>query len=364
MSEMNGTETTTPINVDIQGLMQKPWFEKYRPEVVEDIVFENSIVENKIKKFISNGFIEGNILSYGPGGTGKTTVNKVLAWAILKNEADFHILGKGVKDIESLKSWITQKAHSSVQKIVIAEEFDRVTKEAQIMLKDGLMEKYMPKVAFLCTTNNINSIDPALLQRFNIKLNFNTFNIEGVYNRCLKILEMEKVQYDPNQVYQLVNMFKNKGIRDLLNSLEFGVIDNKFDLANITANVTTTNMEDTLVSWIKYIFLYIESQDVNNMYNIICFPNNDPNIGQYYNELIRQLEIDTSINYDYIFKTLLDDPEIKLNMKAPLSLYYDYFERAKLKNVKFMVCLFEVMTEIYAMAGGTLQLKHSSYMFR
>jgi len=355
----------TPVNIDLAALMQKPWFEKYRPETIEEVVFENEITESKIRQFISQGYVEGNILSYGPGGTGKTTVNKVLAWAIIKNQADIHVLGKGVKDIEKLKDWITQKAHSSVQKIVIAEEFDRVTREAQIMLKDGLMEKYMPKVAFLCTTNNAHNIDPALLQRFNIKLNFNTFNVDGVYKRCLFILDQEKVQYNPEQVYTLVNLFKNKGIRDLINSLEFGTIKGVFDINNIGSNVTTTNMEDTIISWIKYMFLYVESKHTNleEMYNIIIKPTTDTNIAPYWSEMIKQFEIDTSINYEYIFKTLLNDPDITLNLKRPISKYYDKIEFAKIKPVAMASCIFEVMAEIYTSVGGQRKLYHIDYLF-
>ena len=88
---------------DLAIVMQKPWFEKHRPETIDDVVFESPIVEQKIRDFLSQGYISGNMLSYGPGGTGKTTINKVLAWAIIKSEADLFILGKGVKDVEDLK---------------------------------------------------------------------------------------------------------------------------------------------------------------------------------------------------------------------------------------------------------------------
>ena len=119
---------------DLAVVMQKPWFEKHRPEKFEEVVFESELVRNKIKDFLDQGYISGNLLSYGPGGTGKTTINKVLAWAIIKHEADVFILGKGVKDIEDLKAWLPLQPQGSKQKIVIAEEFDRLSKEAQRML--------------------------------------------------------------------------------------------------------------------------------------------------------------------------------------------------------------------------------------
>lgn len=346
----------------IESVMQKPWFEKYRPETIDDVVFESPTVELKIREFITNGYIGGNIVSYGPGGTGKTTINKVLAWNIIKSEADLHILGRGVKDIEDLKAWLPEKAQGSKQKIVIAEEFDRLSKEAQRMLKDGLMERYMPKVAFLCTTNNIQGIDPALLQRFNIKLNFNAYNIDGVFNRCKKILEMEKATYNQDEVYHLVTAFENKGIRDLINNLEYGTINGEFKLSNIDQTISGTNIEDTLISWIKYIWAYVEAVDVNQCAQIICYPTSDANIGQYWSALQKQMSTDGSINYEYIFKTLTEDEGLALFIKHPLNIYYNKLDSARIKSTHLSSCIFEAMVEIYTVKGGTQNIIHTKYI--
>ena len=39
----------------MENLMEKPWFEKYRPSLMEEVVFESKEVEDKIKSFISTG---------------------------------------------------------------------------------------------------------------------------------------------------------------------------------------------------------------------------------------------------------------------------------------------------------------------
>ena len=346
----------------IETVMQKPWFEKHRPETIDDIVFESPMVEEKIRQFIAQGYISGNIISYGPGGTGKTTVNKVLAWAIIKSEADIHILGKGVKGVEDLKKWITEKAQNSKQKIVICEEFDKTSKEAQIMLKDGLMEKYMPKVSFLCTTNNIAGIDPALLQRFNIKLNFNAYNIDGVFERCKKILEVEQVTYDPNEVYHLVMTYANKGIRDLINNLEYGTINKTFKLSNIDQTISGTSIEDTLISWIKYIFAYVEALEINACAQTICYPTSNADIGPYWSALQKQMSTDGSVNYEYIFKTLTEDEGLALFIKHPLNIYYNKLDSARIKSTHLSSCIFEAMVEIYTVKGGTQNIIHTKYI--
>lgn len=346
---------------DLAIVMQKPWFEKHRPETIDDVVFESPIVEQKIRDFLSQGYISGNMLSYGPGGTGKTTINKVLAWAIIKSEADLFILGKGVKDVEDLKAWLSIKAQGSKQKIVIAEEFDRLSKEAQRMLKDGLMERFTPKVAFLCTTNNIGAIDPALLQRFNIKLNFNDYNIDGVFKRCKTILELEKVQYDENDVYAVVTQFANKGIRNLINSLEYGSINKVFSSANIGSGVSSSAMEDDLISWIIYMFRCVEAMDVNLCAQTICYPSMDATIGRYWVELQKRLSIDSSLNYEYIFKTLAENEQLALFIRRPLIRYYNRLDTARIKSVFLSSSIYEAMVEIYTVKGGTQKLIHVEY---
>ena len=140
----------------MEKLMQKPWFEKHRPTKIEDVVFESEIIKNKIEAFIKQGWIEGNIISYGPGGTGKTTINKILLYSIVNNRNDMFTLSSSVQDIDKLKSWLMEESRGSRQRIVICEEFDRLSPEAQTALKNGLMENYMPNVSFIVTTNKIS----------------------------------------------------------------------------------------------------------------------------------------------------------------------------------------------------------------
>jgi hypothetical protein len=102
---------------DLAVVMQKPWFEKHRPEKFEEVVFESETVRDKIKGFLDQGYKSGNMLSYGPGGTGKTTINKVLAWAIIKSEADLFILGKSVKDVEDLNYSLAANAIDNLRPV-------------------------------------------------------------------------------------------------------------------------------------------------------------------------------------------------------------------------------------------------------
>jgi len=343
----------------MENLMQKPWFEKHRPQVIDDVVFESPEVEKKIKGFVEQGWIQGNIISFGPGGVGKTTINKILLHSIVKSTHDYFILSKSVSDIDKLNSWLLDGAVSSKQRIVICEEFDRLSPQAQTALKDGLMERYMPKVAYIVTTNNIHGIDSALLQRFNEKLNFTSFNVDGVYFRMKKILDLENVKYEDNDLYAVVMSFEHKGIRELLNNLQGGTINGEFKSSNLTNNVlSSSGVEEAIISYIKFFIQYIMTLTPDVIYPICTIPNSDPNIAKHYNPMIEFMEKDPSINYEYIYKNLLNDVDILLPLKHIFTKYYQELKLIPMPNIHLQSCLFEVFTTLYTLRGGEKKLIH------
>lgn len=334
------------------------WFEKYRPQTIDDVVFEDEVVEQKMKEFIDNGKIVGNIISYGDGGTGKSTINQVLYTSIIKDRADIWKLKKSVKDAEKLRAWLMDTPEKSSQKIVVCEEFDKLSKDAQTELKDGLMEKHMAYVSFIVTTNNIHKIDPALLQRFNIKLNFTKFNIDGVYWRMIKILDLEKVQYNTDEVYQLVNSFQTKGIRNLLNALQYGTINGEFKIGNLNGYNTTAGIEDLLISYIKYILDTLYTYEPEEIYKVAINPGKDINIKPYYDAMIEKMKHDSSINYEYMFKTILNDDDVLLPIKLVFEKFYQQLELVPLKHIHTQAALFEAICTVYTLKGGEKRLIH------
>ena len=329
------------------------WYEKYRPQTIDEVVFEDEETEARIREFVENGRIIGNIISYGDGGTGKSTINYVLYMSIIKNIADIFKLGKSVKDMEKLRSWLLNDPQGSAQKIVVCEEFDRLSKEAQTELKDGLMEKYQSTVSYLVTTNNIHSIDPALLQRFNIKLNFTVFNVDGVFFRMEHILQKENVNYDRNEVYTLVNQYKTKGIRNLINALQTGSIKGEFKLQYLKGFSTTSGIEDTIFEWTNYMFNYLKaSGDLKMIYETCLLPTSNKDIGVYYSKLIETLKEEPGINYEYIFKRFLEDENTILPLKKIMEKYYQQLRLVSLPHIHFQSAIFESFNIIYRMSGG------------
>jgi len=343
----------------MKQLMEKPWFEKYRPEKIEDVVFESEEVKQKIYSFIENGYVQGNLISYGPGGTGKTTINKILVHSIIKHQQDLFILGKSVNDVLELKKWLKAETFTSQQRIVVCEEFDQLSHEAQTQLKNGLMENFMPEVAFIVTTNNIHKLDNALLQRFNEKLNFTSYNIDGAFNRMKFILESENIKYNETDLYNLVKAFEHKGMRDLINNIQSGSINGVFSTQNLKNVVSTSQKEDTIINYIKYFTdVIFASQDLNVVYNLCCYPTKDPTIGKYYQAMLEWMDADPSINYEYIMRTMLEDENILLPIKKVITEYYQKLNLVPLPHIHLQSCIFEIFATLYSMQGGDRKLIH------
>jgi DNA polymerase III gamma/tau subunit len=60
--------------------------QKYTPKQLTDVIFQNAGVEARVNAY-ANGRLGGNILLYGPNGTGKTSLANLLPNLISGNGA-------------------------------------------------------------------------------------------------------------------------------------------------------------------------------------------------------------------------------------------------------------------------------------
>jgi len=332
--------------------MEKAWFEKHRPRTINDIVFPDKEKKLLIEESVNNGFIQGNALFFGPGGVGKTTVSKVLQHNIIKHSEDRRMLGRKTEDIDKLLSWLQQKPIASKQKIVIIEEFDRLSNQAMTILKDGPLENFQPRVAFIATTNKINKIDPALLQRFNIKFNFNTIDLEGLYYRAVKILQDENITFDENDLWLFINEFKNKGIRDIINNLQIGSLGGSFSSQRVKDFTTSTGHEDEVISYIKRILNNLAMLDISQLYQILQNIALHEDIFKAYQSIISILDGDFGFNYDITMQSLIDDTTIMIPIKKLTIDYYQDLDLKKNAKLHFIALINSYIKEIYYMKSG------------
>lgn len=323
--------------------INKFWYEKYRPELVEEIVFPNKVIEETIHDYVHNRYIKGHCMFFGQGGVGKTTTNIVLMNAILESVKDRFVLERKVQDIEDLKGWL-RASPIGKQKIVIAEEFDRLSDAAQTEIKNGLMEKY-DNVVFLASTNKLHKIDSALLSRFTLVAKFDVAPVEELAKKCATILSNERISYKMSDVIKFAENNKLKGLRTIINNLQLSCYNNIFDADRTSFFIGNSGAEFDILQNIKWYINAIVNLDKNSLFQLSYNLNVIPDIAKVRQNITFILQSNYSLNLEYVYTELLNE-QIYLPIKNLITDYYQDSEIKKLPTMHFEAMLNDIIMEV------------------
>lgn len=319
-------------NVNKQYII--PWVEKYRPTKLDNILYNDFIV-NSIDQFLKQKKLP-NLLFYGPPGTGKTSLITTIAKKYYKNnfntmtlminaseERGIETVRIRVKDFSMTRGYYEGEKNLPF-KLVILDEIDLMTQDAQSILKK-IVQKYINvRFCFICNINN--KIDPGIISCctvFKFKPFPHTCLQEFVDNICSK--ENFKVSQDSRN---LIIDKSNGDLRKMLNILQSikMYISNKnlqseIVQENITSEILCSPLKNTVIDILNFIqqnslkksieyFTHIIKQDIiplsefiESVFNILKqrIINDDKTIIKYSikkisNIIIRLNEVNNNLN--------------------------------------------------------------------
>jgi replication factor C small subunit len=217
------------------------WVEKYRPDILENYVGNENLKET-ISKYIEQNDIQ-NLIFYGPAGTGKTTLAKLLVKNI---NCDFIYINasdeRGIETIRDKVSGFASTMSFKPLKVVILDEADFLTIQAQASLRN-VIETFSKSTRFILTCNYIERIIDPLQSRCQT-LKIVPPSKADVARHLCKVLSQENVNYDTDSVVNIVKK-QYPDVRKMLNICQMS--SKKGELVVDSQTLVSSNYIDQII---------------------------------------------------------------------------------------------------------------------
>jgi len=202
--------------------------EKYRPTNIDNYVGNKSI-KDTIKSYISKNDIQ-NLLFYGPAGTGKTTLAKLIAKNI---DCDLLYINasdeRGIETIRDKVSGFASTMSFKSLKIVILDEADFLTIMAQASLRN-VIETFSRSTRFILTCNYVERIIDPLQSRCQTLKIVPPSKLD-IVKHLKGITDREDIKVHVNDLAVVVNN-NYPDVRKMLNTIQVSTVDNTLKLDN------------------------------------------------------------------------------------------------------------------------------------
>lgn len=244
--------------------------EKWRPKTLDDIVLDND-TRLYFETAIAKKEIPHLLFCSAPG-TGKTSLAKIIP--ILLDAQYRYINASDERGIDVIREKVTSfaqtKSLNGELKIIILDEVDGLTGDAQRSLRN-VMEEYFDNVRFILTGNYKNRISTPLRSRVQ------TFELvpplDGCIKRVVDIIKAEKIKVDKDQQQKLIDLIQSnypdlrKTIGDIEKCTINGVLNIKFikDVTEFAGKVIELIKQNKPINDIRKFVIHGEL-DFNNDY--------------------------------------------------------------------------------------------------
>ena len=276
--------------------------EKYRPNILENYV-GNKNIKSVISKYLEQNDIQ-NFIFYGPAGTGKTTLAKLI---VNNLECDYVYINasdeRGIETIRDKVSGFASVASFKPLKVVILDEADFLTIQAQASLRN-IIETFSRTTRFILTCNYVERIIDPLQSRCQVlKVVPPTKKITALH--LLKILDQENIKYTDEDIISIVNQFY-PDLRKCINAIQANTVDSQLKLDESV--LFSSNYVNEVISELGK-----NKPNFKNIRQIIANANTDD-----YEELFKEL-FDSASEYlpgkEGTVASLVNDHQYKANFR-------------------------------------------------
>lgn len=252
--------------------------EIYRPKDLSTYVGNKSLKESIAKQLLNNDI--QNYLFYGPAGTGKTTLAKIIVNSL---DCDHLYINasdeRGIETIREKVSGFASVMSFKPIKVIILDEADFLTIQAQASLRN-IIETFSRTTRFILTCNFVERIIDPLQSRCQ------TFKIvpptkKEIAVHLASICDKESISFEPSAIGKVVNKFF-PDLRKMLNTIQ---------ASNVKSQLV---IDDSLLVSTSYLSAILDE-----------LKKNKPNIIQ-----IRKIIADSNIDdFEEVFRFLFDTAE-------------------------------------------------------
>ena len=253
--------------------------EKYRPSKLENYV-GNENIKKSISKYLEQNDIQ-NLIFYGPAGTGKTTLAKLIVQnldcdSIYINASD----ERGIETIRDKVQSFASVASFKPLKVVILDESDFLTIQAQASLRN-IIETFSRTTRFILTCNFVERIIDPLQSRCQV-LKIVPPTKKDVAKHLNWICNKELITHEINELVPLVNQYY-PDLRKCINTIQLSTVDGG-------ANDLYLNLDKSILVSSNYIDKVINALTNKSKFNDV-----------------RQIIADANVDdFDELFKALYE----------------------------------------------------------
>lgn len=225
-----------------------PLAEKMRPKKLDEVIGQSHLIgKNGILRKIIENKEPISLIFWGPAGTGKTTLSRILANEVNADFIEISAVTSGKKDIEKVIEHARQNWNLGIRTILFVDEIHRFNKSQQDAFLPHIESGLINLIGATTENPGFEIITPLLSRSRVLSLKpLNTEEISKIIKNALEKVS-SKTKIEP-EALKLLAKISSGDARNALGNLELIL---NFEKNNITPEVIKNSIENSTLIYDK-----------------------------------------------------------------------------------------------------------------